>query len=65
LGDLSQFFSILSDLNVIGAASQALQIIFEMQNQRSSQKTAVKKIHFFEFKMGFFFHFDPSYFISA
>jgi hypothetical protein len=31
---------------VIGAPSQALQIIFEMQSQRSSQKRAVKKYVF-------------------
>jgi hypothetical protein len=28
----------------MGAPSQALQIIFEMQSQRTSQKRAVKKI---------------------
>jgi hypothetical protein len=43
--------------NVIGAPSQALQIIFEMQSQRmTSQKRAVKKICFFELQNAFFFH---------
>jgi hypothetical protein len=46
LADLSQFFSILSDLNAIGVPSQASQIMFEMQSQRISQKRAVKKIRF-------------------
>jgi hypothetical protein len=38
LADLSQFFSILSDLNAVGAPSQALQIIFEMQSQKGTAK---------------------------
>jgi len=68
LADFSQFFSILSDLKCYRSASQALQIIFEMQSQRSNQKRSVKKIRFFELQNTFFFsflHFDPSYFISA
>jgi hypothetical protein len=32
----------------IGAPSQALQIIFEMQSQRSSQKRALKENTFFQ-----------------
>ncbi len=36
--DLSQFFSILSDCKCYRAPSQALQIIFEMQKQRTSKK---------------------------
>jgi uncharacterized BrkB/YihY/UPF0761 family membrane protein len=55
LADLSQFFSILSGLNIIGAASQALQIIFEMQNQRSSPKKSSKKNTFFEIAKCIFF----------
>jgi hypothetical protein len=53
--------------NVIGAPSQALQIIFEMQSQRNSQKNTVKKINVFESQNVFFifFHFEPSYFIIA
>jgi hypothetical protein len=58
LGVVSQFFSILSDLKCYRSAfSSFLQIIFEMQSQRSSQKRAVKKIHGL--------HFDPSCFIGA
>jgi hypothetical protein len=48
LADLSQFFSILSDLKtVVGAPSQALQIIFEKQSQGTNQKRAIKKHVFF------------------
>jgi hypothetical protein len=42
--------------------SQALQIIFEMQSQMSSQKRAIKKIRIFKLQNVFFFiffHFDP------
>jgi hypothetical protein len=35
----------------IGAPSQAFQIIFEMQTQRSSQNRAVKKIRFSNCKL--------------
>jgi len=43
----------------IGAPSQAVQIIFEMQSQTTSQKRAVKKIDFFELQNKvFFFHFS-------
>jgi hypothetical protein len=51
----------------MGAPSQALQIIFEMQSQRSSQKRAVKKIRFFKWQITLkkFLHFDPSYLIGA
>jgi hypothetical protein len=45
--------------------SQALQIIFEMQSQRSSQKRALKKICFSQIAKCFFLHFDPSYLIGA
>jgi len=41
----------------MGAPSQALQIIFGMQSQRSNQKEAVKKIHFFKLQNAFSFHF--------
>jgi hypothetical protein len=34
---------------MIGAPSQALQLILEMQRQRTSQKRAVKKISSFTF----------------
>ncbi len=44
LADLSQFFSICCDLKFIRAPSQALEIILDMQSQRSSQKRARKKI---------------------
>jgi hypothetical protein len=47
--------------------SQALQIIFEMQSPRSSEKRAVNKNTFFQSQNVFsfnFFHFDPSYFIG-
>jgi len=47
LADLSQFFSILSDLNAIGVPSQASQIMFEMQSQRISQKKSSKEKTFF------------------
>jgi hypothetical protein len=44
----SQFFSIFSDLKCyIGAPSQALQIIFEMQSQKTSQNTSSKENTFF------------------
>jgi len=44
----SQFFSILSDLKCyIEAPSQALQIIFEMQSQKTSQKKSSKENTFF------------------
>jgi hypothetical protein len=45
-------------LNVIGTPSQALQIIFEMQSQRSSQKRTVKKNVFMNCKTLLFFHFS-------
>jgi hypothetical protein len=45
-------------LNVIGAPSHAVQIIFEMQSRRSSQKRAVKKMNFFELQNTFSFHFS-------
>jgi hypothetical protein len=51
----------LSDLKCyIGAPpSQALQVIFEMQSQRTSlKKEAVKKIRFFKLQIAFFFHFS-------
>jgi hypothetical protein len=38
--------------------SHALQIIFEMQSQRSSQKRAGKKIRFFQIAKHVFFHFS-------
>jgi hypothetical protein len=41
--DLSQFFSILSDCKCYRAPSQALQIIFEMQKQRTSKKKNSKE----------------------
>jgi hypothetical protein len=41
--------------NVIGAPSQALQIIFRMQGQKTSQNRAVKKVHFFKLQYEFFF----------
>ncbi len=44
-------------LNVRGAPSQALQIICEMQSQRTSQKRAIKKILFSNCKTRFFFSF--------
>jgi hypothetical protein len=43
--------------NAIAAPSQALQAIFEMTSQRSSQKRAVKKISFFKLQNLFFFSF--------
>jgi hypothetical protein len=43
--------------NDIEAPFQALQIIFEMQSQRSSQKRAGKKIQFFKFQTVVFFSF--------
>jgi hypothetical protein len=58
LADLSQFFSILSDLKtVVGAPSQALQIIFEKQSQGNNQKKAIKKHVFFKMQNAFFFSF--------
>ncbi len=55
--------------NVLGSPSQALQIIFEMESQKTSQKIAVKKIRFFElqncFFFLFFFHFDSLYFQTS
>jgi hypothetical protein len=54
--------------NVIGAPSQALQIIFEMQSQRSSQKRALQEKKNFKLENIFkkkILHLDPSYFISA
>ncbi len=57
LADLSQFFFILSDLKwVIGVPSQALQIIFQMQSMRTSQKRAAKKICFFRIAKHVCFH---------
>jgi hypothetical protein len=47
-------------LNVIGAPSQASQIISEMQTQRSSQKRAIKKIRFFQIVKRVFFILTPS-----
>jgi hypothetical protein len=44
-------------LNVIGATSQALQIISEMQSQMTSQRRAIQKICFFELRDIFFFFF--------
>jgi len=41
--------------------SQALQIIFDMHSQRSSQKRALKKICFFVLQNAFFFHFFFSF----
>jgi hypothetical protein len=41
--------------NVIGAPSQALQIIFRMQGQKTSQNRAVKKVHFFKLQYEVFF----------
>jgi len=64
-----RYFSILLYFewfkNVIGATSQALQIIFEMQSQMTSPKKAVKKIDCFKLQNAIFFiflHFDPSTF---
>jgi hypothetical protein len=54
LPNLSQFFSILTDLNVIKTPSQALQIIFEMQSQSSSQKQQERKCIFSNCKTCFF-----------
>jgi len=54
--------------NVLGSPSQALQIIFEMESQKTSQKGAVKKIRFFELQNCFFFiflHFDSFYFQTS
>jgi hypothetical protein len=54
--------------NVIGVPSQALQIIFEVERQKTSQKRGVKKICFFGItKCGFFIflHFDLSYFQTS
>jgi hypothetical protein len=70
LADLSQFFSILSDLNAIGVPSQASQIMFEMQSQRISQKKSSKEKTFFlnckmRFFFSFFFIFDTSYFQTS
>jgi hypothetical protein len=52
--------------NVMGAPSQALQIMLEMQSQRTSQKRVVKENMFFQTaKCAFLFifvHFDLSYF---
>jgi hypothetical protein len=50
LADLSQFFSILSDLNFfIGVPSQALQIIFQMQSpEEEHPKKSNKENTFFE-----------------
>jgi len=43
--------------NVIGAPSQALQIIFEMESQRmTSKKTSSKENMFFQLQNAFFFH---------
>jgi len=41
--DLSQFFSILSDCKCYRAPPQALQIIFEMQKQRTRKKKNSKE----------------------
>jgi hypothetical protein len=52
----------------MGVPSQAPQIIFEVESQKTSQKRAVKKIHFLELQTMFFFiflHFDPSYFQTS
>jgi hypothetical protein len=49
LVDFSQFFSIFNDLKVIGMPFQALQIVFEMQSQKTTQKKKAKKMHFFSF----------------
>ncbi len=40
--------------NVTGVPSQALQVIFQMQSQRNSQKRAIKKIRFFKLQTHFF-----------
>jgi len=51
--------------NLLGVPSQALQIIFEMQSQMTSQKKVVQKICFSELQHAFFLiflHFDPFYF---
>jgi len=45
--------------------SQALQIIFEMQSQRNSQKKHSKENTFVRIANCIFFHFEPSYFIIA
>jgi hypothetical protein len=39
--------------------SQAIEIIFEMQGQRTSQKNTVKKINLFELQNVFFFVLSP------
>jgi hypothetical protein len=39
---------------IIGLPSQALQIIFEVEKQKTCQKRAVKKIHFLELQKVFF-----------
>jgi hypothetical protein len=44
--------------NVIGVPSQALQVIFEMESQGTSQMRAVKKISFFQIAKCVFFHFS-------
>jgi hypothetical protein len=44
--------------NVIGAPSQALQIIFEMQSQMTRQKSLAMKIRFFQIVKHMFFHFS-------
>jgi hypothetical protein len=47
---------------------QALQIIFEVQRQGTSQTKVVKKICFYKLQNVFFFisfHFDPSYFQTS
>jgi hypothetical protein len=41
----------------MGAPSQALQIVFELQSQKSSQKIAIKNICFFQITKCVFFSF--------
>jgi len=56
LANLSQIFSILSNLKGYRGLSQALGIIFQMQSQKSRQKRTVK-ILFFKLQNVFFGHF--------
>jgi hypothetical protein len=58
--DLSQNFSILSDLKHYKNTFSSSTNDFEMQSQKTSQKKAVKNT-FFPIAKCVFFHFDSSF----
>jgi len=68
LANLSQFFSILSDLKCYRSAFSSFRNHLSNAKSKEQPKKSSKEFFFFKLQNVFFsknFHFDPSYFISA